>query len=233
MNFYKGQKLLVIAAHPDDEVLGCGGMIAKAVANDVDVFVKFMGEGISARFPLGEYDSQEFHDQTKIRNEGANKALASLGVGGWEFGERLCTQFDSLPLLDLVKDIEAAIATFSPDTLLTHNPAEVNIDHRLTYEAVEVATRPTRENVPSEIYTFEIPCSGSWTYESTFKPNTYVDVADFWDAKLRAWACYEGESRPFPFPRSTKGLETVANYRGMQANLVLAEAFRLVRKIVK
>lgn len=233
MNLSRGTRILVVAAHPDDEVLGCGGTLAKAIAAGAQVAVQFLGEGISARFPVGKYDSEEFHAQTRVRMAGARKALQVLGITDCEFGERLCGQFDTYPLISIVKDIERKMAQFKPDLLFTHNPAEVNIDHRYTYEAVEVACRPTRDFIPTQVYTFEIPCSGSWTFESAFKPNVFVNVSEYWDQKLAAWACYEGEARPFPFPRSNEGLKTLAGYRGMMSNLNKAEAFRMVRMIVK
>jgi LmbE family N-acetylglucosaminyl deacetylase len=233
MNFYRGMRILVVAAHPDDEVLGCGGTLAKAIAVGAEVAVQFLGEGISARFAFGQYDSEEFHAQTRVRMAGARKAQQVLGITDCEFGERLCGQFDTYSLIAIVKDIERKMAQFKPDLLFTHNPAEVNIDHRLTYEAVEVACRPTRDFIATQIYTFEIPCSGSWTFESAFKPQVFVDVSEYWDQKMAAWACYEGEARPFPFPRSKEGLKTLAEYRGMMSNLKMAEAFRMVRMIVK
>ena len=233
MNFAEGQRILVVAAHPDDEVLGCGATVAKAIAGGAEVSVQFLGEGISARFPIGQYDSPEFLRQTKVRTEGAKRALASLGVADYEFGSRLCAQFDTYPLISIVKDIERKLEECRPTILLTHNPSEVNVDHRITFEAVEVACRPTRNFIPPQIYTFEIPCSGSWTFDTSFKPNVFVEVTDYWDEKLAAWACYEGEDRPFPFPRSVEGLRTIAQYRGLMSNLHLAEAFRMVRMIVK
>jgi len=233
MNFTKGMRILVVAAHPDDEVLGCGGTLAKAIAAGAEVAVIFLGEGISARFPVGHYDSEEFRTQTRVRMEGAREAMLVLGIADCEFGERLCGQFDTYPLITIVKDIERKMELFKPHFLFTHNPSEVNIDHRLSYEAVEVACRPTRDFIATQVYTFEIPCSGSWTFDSTFKPNVFVEVSEHWDMKLAAWACYDGEARPFPFPRSTEGLKTLAQYRGMMSNLKLAEAFRMVRMIVK
>lgn len=233
MDFRKGQRILVVVAHPDDEVLGCGGTLARAKSLGAEIAVQFLGEGISARFPFGQYDDPEFHQQTRVRIDGAKKALNVLGISDFEFGTRLCGQFDSYPLISIVKDIERKFESYKPDILLTHNPSEVNIDHRLTYEAVEVACRPTRDFIPDEICTFEIPCSGSWTFESTFRPNVFVDISEHWDTKLKAWSCYDGEARPFPFPRSVEGLKTIAQYRGLMSNLKMAEAFRLVRKVVR
>lgn len=233
MNFFKGMRILVVAAHPDDEVLGCGGTLARAIAAGVEVAVIFLGEGISARFSVGDYDNEEFRRQTRVRIEGSTAALKLLGINNCEFGDRLCGQFDTYPLISIVKCIERKMEQFKPHILFTHNPAEVNIDHRITFEAVEVACRPTRDFIPTEIYTFEIPCSGSWTFDSTFKPNVFVEINEYWDKKVAAWICYEGESRPFPFPRSIEGLRTLAQYRGMMSNLKLAEGFRMVRMIVK
>jgi LmbE family N-acetylglucosaminyl deacetylase len=230
--FFKGQRILVVAAHPDDEVLGCGGTLAKAAEQGAEVFVKFLGEGVSARFPIGDYDSDEYHSESNKRTESAVCALRALNVERYEFGDRLCGQFDTLPMLSIVKEIEATIRKFEPHTLLTHNPFEVNLDHRFTYQAVEVACRPTGGFMVSEIYSFEIPCSGSWTFNSSFIPNVFVDVTDYWDLKLKAWSCYESESRPYPFPRSIEGLTALGQYRGMKAGLKMAEAFRCERLTV-
>lgn len=225
-------RLLVVAAHPDDEILACGGTIARALAAGAAVSVLFLGEGVSARFPFGSYDSEQFREETRRRLASAKKSLTILGVSDISFGERYCCQFDTLPQLTLTKEIEEVMDRFKPTILFTHNPSEVNIDHRATYEAVEAACRPTRPSVPRQIYTFEIVCSGNWTFETTFKPNVFVDISEFWEKKLEAWHCYSGEVRPFPFPRSDIGLETLAHYRGMQVAIHKAEAFRLMRAIV-
>lgn len=231
MQITERTRILVVAAHPDDEVLGCGGTIARALSLGAQVAVQFLGEGVSPRFPLGEYDSPEFERQSRIRLEGSKKALASLGVVDVTYGEHHGCQFDAVPMLTLTKEIEAAMSRFEPTVLFTHDRTEVNLDHRLTYHAVESACRPTQSWVPTSIYAFEIVCSGSWPFDATFKPNVYVDIGEHWDAKLKAWHCYEGESRPFPFPRSDEGLEALARYRGMASNLKLAEAFRLIRQV--
>lgn len=232
MFFSTEDRILVVAAHPDDEVLGCGGTIVKAVNSGAKVAIMFLGEGISARFPVGEYHSEEFKQESKIRFNSAVKALKILGVKDYWFGGRLCCQFDSEKMITLVKDIEQKIQKFKPTTILTHDRAEVNIDHRVTYEAVESACRPTMPNSPKEILSFEIICSGSWTFESSFKPNVFVDISDVWEKKMEAWQCYEGERRPFPFPRSDEGIRSLAEYRGLSAGLQKAEGFKLLRKII-
>ena len=232
MKFNSKIRLLVVAAHPDDEVLGCGGTIAKAVAQGAQVAVIFLGEGISARFPVGQYDSQDFKEQTVQRQKESEAAIKVLGIHKVQYGTRLCTQFDTYPLLSIVKEIEGFMGDFKPTILLTHNSSEVNIDHRLVHEAVEIACRPTREWIPKEIYTFEVICSASFKFVSQFKPNVFVDISDTWDKKIEAWHCYQGESRPFPFPRSDKGLEVLSQFRGMSVGVEKVEAFCLMRMVV-
>ena len=230
--FNRNTRLLVVAAHPDDEILACGGTLARALSEGAEVCVLFLGEGVSARFPFGSYDSEKFREESNHRTESAKNALRILGISNAIFGDRYCCQFDTLPQITLTKEIEAIMDQFRPTILFTHNPSEVNIDHRLTYEAVEAACRPTRSFIPFQIYTFELICSGNWTFETTFKPNVFVDVTAFWEKKIAAWHCYAGEARPFPFPRSDVGLETLAHYRGMQVAIDKAEAFRLMRAVI-
>jgi LmbE family N-acetylglucosaminyl deacetylase len=232
MDFGSDSRLLVVAAHPDDEVLGMGGTLAKAVKSGAKVTVLFLGEGISARFPVGQYDSIEFKEQTGRRTQGAKDAMRTLGIQDVVFGDRLCGQFDTIPILSIAKEIESVMDRVKPTLVFTHNPSEVNIDHQIAYKAVEIACRPARSWVPKAIYTFEIVCSGSWTFQTSFKPNVYVNVSEFWEQKMNAWHCYEGESRPFPFPRSDRGIETLARYRGMAVGLDRAESFRLERQII-
>lgn len=231
MYFNSQTRLLVVAAHPDDEVLGCGGTILKAIKHGAQVGIMYLGEGVSARFAVGKYDDPEFRKQTEYRNKEAEKALELLGVKTVWFGERLCVQFDTYPFLSLTKDIEEKIKEFRPTMLFTHNPSEVNIDHRITYEAVEVASRPVNDWFPKEIYAFEVACSGNWKFDPYFNPNVFVDIEEFWTKKMEVWRCYKGEQRPFPHFRSEKGLETLAAFRGMAVGMKKAEAFRLVRKV--
>jgi LmbE family N-acetylglucosaminyl deacetylase len=231
MVFSKKDRILVVAAHPDDEVLAMGGMLAIAKLEKIPVAVQFLGEGVSARFEKSAINGPDYHLANEKRMKGARKALASLGIKDVQYEGNLCCRFDGLEILELVKCIENKIDKFSPTHVFTHNPVEVNIDHRITYKAVETALRPKAGLSVREVYSFEILCSGNWTFEESFKPNLYVDIASVWHQKIRAWRYYEGEERPFPFPRSEKGLEVLANFRGMQSGLELAEAFKLLRRI--
>lgn len=231
MLFKKGNKLLVVVAHPDDETLGCGGTILKAISMGVQVSVLFLGEGISARFEEDDFNSKEFKNATKKRQSGCLKALNTLGVKDFEFNNFYCCQFDKINLLKLVKIIEKKIKTFNPNIIITHNTNEVNIDHIKTFEAVETASRPFLGSNLKLILGMEIPCSGNWKFNKSFKPNYFVDINKFWNTKIKAWKCYKGEERPFPFPRSVEGINTLAKLRGMQSGLIKAEGFILCREI--
>jgi|APSaa5957512535_1039671.scaffolds.fasta_scaffold18799_2 LmbE family N-acetylglucosaminyl deacetylase len=232
MVFNKNSRIMVVVAHPDDETLGCGGTIIKAREAGARVAVLFLGEGVSARFTPNEYETEAFKEQTTIRQNGAKNALKILGIDNLEFGDRLCTQFDTYPLLDFVKTIERHIAVFKPNIIFTHGESEVNIDHKITHKAVEVACRPIGEVNKIAVYSIEIICSGSFKFNDVFKPNVYVDVEQYWNQKMKAWRCYAGESREFPFPRSEEGLKVLANYRGIQSGTKLAEGFKLERMLL-
>ena len=232
MLFKKGSRLLVVAAHPDDETLGCGGTILKAISMGVSVSVLFLGEGISARFDKKDYNTKEFLKATNKRQDGCIKALKILGVKDFEFNNYYCCQFDKINLLTFVKIIEKKIKKFNPDTIITHNINEVNIDHIKTFEALEVASRPFLGSNLKLIVGMEIPCSGNWKFNQSFKPNFFVDINKFWKVKIKAWKCYKGEERQFPFPRSVEGIETMAKLRGMQSGLIKAEGFKLFRQII-
>ncbi len=230
MNIDEKSVVLIVAAHPDDEVLAMGGSIAKFKAAGATVVAKFIGEGVSARFDKHEIGSKEFQRQTHVRVEGAKSALKRLRVDEVIFGNQFCCRFDSIETLDLIKDIERSIGSFKPTHIFTHSHAEVNFDHQIVYKCVQTAVRPKPNQRLTGIYSFEIVCSGSWTFEQQFKPSTYVDITNYWQDKLDAWHCYEGESRPFPFPRSDEGLLTLARYRGMQSGVKFAEGFRVLRE---
>jgi len=229
--FNANTKILFILAHPDDEVLGAGGLILKARSLGALIKVVWLGEGVSARFSKEDLNSKEFLRASAIRKEGAIAAMEVLDITDYSFGDWYCLRFDEIPFLDITKKIEKDINNFSPDLVVTHNPVEVNIDHKITFNAVEAALRPTNNQVKPAIWGCEIPCSGRWTLETKFVPNIFVDIEDHIEKKLLAWSKYIGEARKFPFPRSDEGLITMAKYRGMESGLTYAEGFKSWREI--
>ena len=232
MIFKPGRKILIILAHPDDEVLGAGGLIIKARSMGASVRIVWLGEGISARFKKSEFNSKSYNEASLLRQNGAKKAMKVLGIDSYDFGKLHCLRFDQTPIIDITKKIENEIRKFEPDILITHNPSEVNIDHVITFKAVEAATRPNANTKNIIVLGCEIPCSGRWVFENKFQPNIYIDIKDFFEKKLLAWSKYTGEARQFPFPRSNDGLATLAKYRGMEAGVEMAEAFKIWRLLL-
>ena len=141
-------------------------------------------------------------------------------------------QFDTVPLLTIVKTIEAHIKKIKPHTIYTHHRGDLNKDHRICFEAVMTACRPIGTHTVKEIYSFECLSSTEWSEEKTFNPNVFVDVSKTIDTKVKALAAYKSEMRPYPHPRSVKGAEILAEYRGLTISTKHAEAFELVRTIV-
>lgn len=228
----KNSKILVVAAHPDDDILGCGGTLAKAISLKAKIKILFLGEGVSSRYKFGEEDKLKVLNAQNIRKRECINSLKVLGIKDYVFENRLCTRFDELPLLDLVKSVEKSIQQFKPTIIFTHNKSEVNIDHKLTYDAVEVATRPSKKSSLKEIYSFEIVCSGNFTFEKKFSPTTYVNISKFFKKKIKSIKQYKNENKNFPHPRSIMGVEILARYRGMQSSSNFSEAFKLERELV-
>lgn len=213
--------VLVVAAHPDDEALGCGGTIAKWAAAGRPVHVLLMADGEMAR-----------DDATgagcEVRRAAAKDACATLGATVeqlWFPDNRM----DSVDLLDVVKAIEARIAKIQPTTVLTHHAGDVNVDHRVVHQAVLAACRPQPGHPVRELLYFEVPSSTEWQTPSTFAPNYFVDVSETMGAKFDALAPYVRELRSWPHPRSYAGVDHLARWRGATAGYDAAEAFMVGR----
>lgn len=231
MIFSKKNKILVFAAHPDDEILGCAGTLYKAIKNKSKVKIIYFGEGVSSRFAIGEELSNKSLKAKKIRESEARSALKTLNIKDFTFGNKFCTKFDKYPLSDFITYAEKVITNFKPNIIFTHSNRDLNIDHGIVHKAVMTSSRPTIRNTIKQIYSFEVPCSSNWIFDDKFNPNVYVDVSDSIKVKQKAFQCYKNEKRPFPFPRSKIGIDTLAKFRGMQSGLKYAEAFRLERGI--
>ncbi len=224
--------VLVIAAHPDDEVLGCGGTMARLAREGHEVRVAILGEGITSR-----YDARSEADRDLIvaLHGRSRKANMLLGAREVTIGTLPDNRFDTVPLLDVVKQIERLIEAFRPEVVYTQHGGDLNIDHVVTFRATLTATRPTAGSPVRALYGYEVASATEWAFQTmspVFRPNTFVDVAATLDLKLRAMETYESEARPFPHPRSAEALRAAARHWGSVIGLEAAEAFELVRAVV-
>jgi LmbE family N-acetylglucosaminyl deacetylase len=226
------ERILIVAAHPDDETLGCGGLIAK-LGSAASVRVVFLAEGTTCRYEPNQIGSAAALADIAARADSARRALDVLGVREAAFYDHPCGRLDQVPILELNQIIEKEIANHSPDTVLTHSEHDVNNDHRIVCRSVSMATRPVGSHQVPTLMCFETPSSTEWSFISPFEPNHFelLSVEDL-ALKWKALACYESETQEYPHPRSREGIETLARYRGMQVGVPYAEAFRIVRTVV-
>lgn len=224
--------VLVVVAHPDDEVLGCGGTIARYAAAGHTVHLAILGEGITSRHatragaPAGE--------MTRLQAD-ARAAGSVLGATQVVFGGLPDNRFDQVALLDVVKQVEAWVESYRPEVIYTHHPGDLNVDHGVTFRAVLTATRPVdaRMAVP-DLYAFEVPSSTEWAFqriEPVFRPNVFVEMGGWLEQKIAAMQCYESERRPAPHPRSPEMLRASAARWGSIAGMAAAEPFELIRSL--
>ena len=223
--------VLVVAAHPDDEVLGCGGLISKLTTLGVEVVIKFMSDGESSRSGLSV---EEVARLIKKRNESALKSSEILGVKDVRFGTFADNQMDSHSILSIARELETIIAKLKPLTVLTHSNSDLNIDHRRTTEAVLIATRPIPNQTVRSVFMYETPSSTEWNYSAVpqFRPNVFVDVSAHVERKLLALSEYHSEMREWPHPRSIDGLKITMQHWGISIGREHVEAFELVRHVI-
>ena len=207
------KRVLVIAAHPDDELLGVGGTIRRLTNKGIECRAIIMAEGITSRSnKRNEADKNELVELKKD----ANNAAKIIGFKSIDFCELPDNRMDSMELLDVIKIVSIYIEKYQPDTIFTHHYGDLNIDHRITCEAVLTACRPVGKYGVKRILSFEIQSSTEWNYayKEPFKPNVYYDITDTFDAKVKGMNCYRSESANFPHPRSIESLEALAKWRG-------------------
>lgn len=218
------QNVLIVAAHPDDEALGCAGVIAKHASLGDQVSVLFLSDGESSR----ENVSSEILE----RQEMAKKAAQVLGAHIAGFLNFPDNQMDSVPFLTIVKQVEQCIEKYKPSIVYTHFGGDLNIDHQIACKSVMTACRPLPNAPVKKIYAFEVVSSTEWTDEDHgFLPTHFVNIKDFWTQKEKALSVYGVEMRDFPHARSIENLKSLAVHRGASAGLEMAEAFRLIRSI--
>jgi len=223
-------RVLVVAAHPDDEILGCGGTMAYLAKMGWDVGVYILGEGITSR-EMGERCDLSRERVNNLRRE-AEEANRRLGVNNVFFEAYPDNMLDTVPRLKLVQDVEKLVASFNASVVFTHQPSDLNIDHQCVFHSVITACRPIPGHVVKRIYSFEVLSSTEWQAPSGhigFRPNVFVDISNYLDEKIAAFSCYSGELKSWPHPRSVEGVCNLAKRRGSTVGVNAAEAFVLQR----
>lgn len=229
---FRDKRIMVVAAHPDDELLGLGASMHKLIKEEkVTTHVVILGEGITSR--SDERDAIRWKDVLEKHHQNMYAAARIIGyhsVKSYDFSDN---RFDSHALLDVVKVVEHEKEYFRPDIIFTHHGGDLNIDHQLTFQAVMTATRPMIEECVKAVITFETSSATEWQATCdprTFTPNLYMEVSEEdLQAKIDAMAAYQFETREFPHPRSSEALRIMAQYRGYTVGKRLAEAFQIVR----
>ncbi len=235
-------KILILAAHPDDEVLGMGGTIKKLSKGGNDIKIIFMSTGILSRRKIeSKVSKQVFTKDWMKKNENkikslrgdAKKAGKILGVNEIEFMDFPDNEMDIVSTLMITKSIENSIKDFKPNVIYTTPQNDVNVDHQKVFASTLVATRPYKNSILQEVISYEIPSSTEWFFSSQFSPNVFVDISKEFASKIEAIKAYKNEIREFPHPRSIEALEVITKRWGSVAGFNSAEAFRLVRLLIK
>jgi len=228
------KKIMVVVAHPDDEVLGIGGTINRLIfENNCVAKAVILGEGITSRSI--KRDTEFWSNSLKKHKENIIFAQNKIGYNSVSIYDFPDNRFDTMPLLDIIKTIEKEKNDFQPSIIFTHHGGDVNIDHQRTFEAVITACRPMEDEIVKGIISFETPSGTEWRASSDpkhFLPNLFIEISKSnLQKKIEAMECYEFERRKFPHPRSAEALEILAKRWGVVVGKTYAEAFCLVRGI--
>ena len=218
-------KILVIAAHPDDEVLGCGGTIHKLSSLGHQVYVLVLSSGVK----------KDALKAAKTKAKSMKKANELLGVKKVFHLDFEDNYFDRYPIVEFVEAIEAVIKEITPNIIYTHNEADLNQDHRVIFEATIIASRFFPYGCIQKIYSYEVPSvteSISPIESKVYNPSTFVELTKKnIEVKFKALNQYEMEIRKYPHARNAKGIEVYARFRGLAVGVEYAEAFKLIREL--
>lgn len=223
------KKILIVAAHPDDEVLGCFGTVAKLIKEGYEAYTLILGEGKTSRDEQRILENKK--DEIEVLNTEIQKANDVIGIKKVFIESFPDNRFDSVDLLDIIKVVSKVKNEVNPDIIFTHYENDLNVDHQITYKAVITATRPMEDESVKEIYSFEILSSTEWNYPHSFSPDTFFDISDTLELKLKAMSNYKSELCSYPHPRSIEGIELNAKYQGMRVGKKYVEAMKSVRRI--
>ncbi len=231
-------KILIVCAHPDDETIGMGGTLKK-LSKTHDVTVLFVAEGITARrksgfknhpvYDVTHEEMEKMKEEIEIRKVHAKEALKILGVTKMRFLDLPNEELDQVPLLRIIKEIEKEIDETQCEIIFTHHFNDLNLDHRVVYDATITAARPLPGSSVSMIASFEIPASTDWKTPYQFKPNLFVNISDELESKVNALKAYHYEIRKSPHPRSKEMTEAGALRWGSLSGYNASEAFEIIR----
>jgi LmbE family N-acetylglucosaminyl deacetylase len=221
-------RILVVAAHPDDETLGAGGTVARYVQEGTEVWVCLLCDGVTAR-----------HSETELQRDCAQQACDVLGVSNVVFCDLPDQGLDALPLIEVIRPIERCVREFGPEVVLTHFKEDVNQDHRIAFAATMVATRPSSTTPVRKVMCYETASSTEWAAPfpgGVFAPNVFIDITATLDKKIEAMSVYANthisEVKPYPHPRSYEAIEIYAKRQGVVVGAGAAETFMLVRDVI-
>ena len=232
--------VLIIVAHPDDEVLGMGGTMLKHALKGDKVYVVYLTSGITSRrsvnfknmpkYDINKNEQKKIEKQITELKKDATNACRILRVHRQKFYDLPDNEMDTVPLLKIIKVIEKEIYEIKPFRVYTNNYGDLNIDHKIVFNATLTACRPFRSHV-KELLCFEVPSSTEWNYPIDFSPNYFVNIESYVKKKIKALSMYKNEKRSFPHPRSLENIRTNAKKWGVVSGINAAEAFKIIRII--
>jgi len=223
------KNVLITVAHTDDESFGCGGLIKKLNKKNYKIYAVSFTNGVGSR--------ESSNDKAiNTRLKAARKASKILGFKWIDNFDYPDNELDKIPLLSLIKKIEIIKKKINPSVIITHNHSDLNIDHRKIFEATLTAFRPEPKTKVEKILTFEVPSSTDFRIlkrQNNFVPNFYVNIEKHLKFKIKAIKCYKNEYKKPPHSRSLDGIKNLAKIRGNQSGMKSAEAYEIIRNIMK